>query len=178
MRSVTVIAVMTLAVSLAASAQPGSGAKYGSRDLKTCPAATFTGPPSAEQAKQLFTCGSERDTGGTITLVENVAVQVAPAARKFQPGDSYNDIDQNGPVYPIRGSFTNYSCAKVYNLDASHTNAGTNCTVLQQPHAQGICYKTTFGEWACTMRDPSMHWDVATSRMAPPKQGFPSGRIR
>jgi hypothetical protein len=169
MRKLTLIAVLTLAATIPAVAQAGSGAKYGSRDPKPCPPANFGGAPSAGQASQLFTCATEKDTGDTIYLVGNVQVQVASSSRSFQPGDSYNDIDPHKPIYPIRGSFTYYSCRKQFNIDASHTNVGKNCSILQQPHAQGICYKTAFGDWTCKMTDPSVHWDQATTGNAPPK---------
>lgn len=169
MRTFTLIAVFTLFAAISAAAQAGSGAKYGSRDPKTCPAASFSGAPSAAQARDLVTCATEQDTGDTIYLVENVQVQVALAPRQYQSGDEYNDIDPNKPVYPIRGSFTWYSCRKQFNIDASHTNVGKNCSVLQQPHAQGICYKNTFGEWTCKMKDLTVHWDQATSGVPPPR---------
>ena len=163
------IAFLVLAFTVPVVAQPGSGAKYGSRDPQTCSPANYSGAPSAAQAQELVACATEMDQGDTLYLVANVQVQVASASRRFQSGDEYGDIDQSKPVYPIRGSFVYYSCRKQFNLDASHTNMGKNCSVLQQPHAQGICYKTTFGDWTCKMRDLAVHWDQATSNLPPPK---------
>ena len=169
MRKFPLIVVLTLAATIPAGAQAGNGAKYGSRDPKPCPPANFSSAPSAAQAIQLFACATEKDTGDTLFLVGNVQVQVASASRPIQSGDSYNDIDPHKPVYPIRGSFTWYSCRKQFNIDASHTNVGKNCSTLQQPHAQGICYKSTFGDWTCKMTDNSMHWDQATTGNPPPQ---------
>jgi len=169
MRTSKLIAAWVLAACIPMWAQAGSGAKYGSRNPKTCPAVKSAGAPSAALASQLFACATEQDTGDTLILVENVQIQVASTPRHFQLGDLYNDIDQNSPVYPIRGSFVEYSCRKQFNLDASHTNVGKNCLVMQQPHSQGICYKNGFAEWVCRMRDPSVHWDTAVANMAPPK---------
>ena len=163
------IALLALAASIPMCAQAGSGAKYGSRDPKTCTSVKGNGAPSAAQAVQLFTCATELDTGDTIFLVENVQVQVASTPRNFQAGDAYNDMAQSSPIYPIRGNFTEYSCRKQFNLDASHTNVGKNCLMMQQPHAQGICYKNGFDEWTCKMRDATVHWDTAVANMAPPK---------
>ena len=169
MRTITLIAVLTLAATIPACAQPPSGAKYGSRDPKPCPSANYGGAPSTGQAIQLFTCATEQDTGDTLYLVGNVQILVASTSRGFQAGDAYNDLDPHKPIYPIRGSFTYYSCRKQFNIDASHTNVGKNCSILQQPHAQGICYKTTFGDWTCKMRDATMHWDQATTGNPPPQ---------
>ncbi len=169
MRTMKLIAFLVLTASLPVGAQTGSGAKYGSRDPKICSAVKSGGAPTAAQAIQLFTCATEVDTGDTIYLVENVQVQVASTPRNFQAGDAYNDMEQNSPIYPIRGSFVEYACRKVFNLDASHTNVGKNCMAMQQPHAQGICYKNGFGEWTCKMRDPAVHWDTAVANLAPPR---------
>ena len=32
-------------------------------------------------------------------------------------------------------------------------NVGKNCNAYDQPKATGMCYKTTFGDWRCTMID-------------------------
>ena len=169
MKTLKLIFVLALAASFPLGASAQSGAKYGSRELKTCPAVKSNSAPTAAQATQLFACATEMDTGDTIFLVESAQVQVASTPRNFQPGDAYNDIDQNSPIYPIRGSFREYSCRKVFNLDSSHTNVGKNCLVMEQPHAQGICYKNGFGEWTCKMRDAAVHWDTAVGNMPPPR---------
>lgn len=169
MRKLLLLWALALFTMVPAFALPGSGAKYGSRDPRTCQPSTSSTAPTAEQARQLFICDTELDVNDTLYLVENVTIQVAQSSRAIQPGDSYNDIDQSKPVFPIRGSFTEYSCGKVFNVDASHTNAGKNCSVLQQPHAQGICYKSTFGEWVCRMKDPTVGWSSAQTGVAPPK---------
>jgi hypothetical protein len=166
MRTWKLMTTLALASALPMWAQ---GSKYGSRDPKTCPASKYSAAPSTDQAGQLFACATEQDTGDTIYLVQDVKVEIASKSRSFQSGDLYNDIDQSGPVFPIRGSYTEYACRKQFNLDSSHTNLGKNCSAMQQPHAQGICYKTTFGDWSCRMRDPSVHWDTAVANLPPPK---------
>jgi len=169
MRKLTLIAVLSLAAAIPASAQAGNGANYGTRDPKPCPPAKFEGPPSAEQASQLVACTLERATGAIIYLVSDVVVQVASDSRAFQAGDANENVDDTKPVYPIQGSFISYACHLQYTDDATHTNVGKNCSILQQPHAQGVCYRNTSGEWACRMRDRSLTWVNATNNVAPPE---------
>jgi hypothetical protein len=169
MRKVTLIAVLTLVATIPVAAQAASGAKYGVQDPKPCPSARHKEPPSAEQAAQLFTCATEQDTGSVFYLVRNVQIQVSAEPRAFKPADDYGDIDQKKPVYPIRGSFTYFACHALNESDASHTNAGKNCSILEQPNAQGVCYKNTSGEWACKMKDRNLNWDQAKNDNPPPQ---------
>lgn len=151
-----------------AHAQAGAGAKYGSRDPRTCmpdKSKTLT----AGSASKLFTCFIEKDAGDYLYLVADLKLDIA-AARKYQAGDTYVDIDQTAPVYPIRGSFTKYQCSRQFNTDASHTNVGKNCNAYPQPQAQGICYRTTFGDWSCKMFDRVTSAEAAKMRVAPPKE--------
>ena len=58
------------------------------------------------------------------------------------------DIDYNVPVYPIKGTYKDYSC------DYSNAgSAGHNCTIYDARHASGICWHTGFGNWRCRMGD-------------------------
>ncbi len=169
MRKYTFFAALVLVALFTPNSRAVGGNAYGSRDPKTCSSTRISGAQSSDQARQLFICSTEVDTGSTLYLVDSVNIQVASKSRMYQPGDSYNDVDQSVPVYPIRGSFNWYSCRTQFNIDASHSNVGKNCSVLSQPQAMGICYKTTFGDWKCKMRDPSNHWDVAKTGVAPPQ---------
>jgi len=132
----------------------GIGAKYGSRDPRTCADKTSpkTGAPSPAQAAQYVVCSSEHVIND-LYLIENVAVQVGKG-RPYNIREDINfpDIDTKFPVYPIRGSLTKYDCGVIY-LDRS--NLSRNCSVYDQPNAKGACYKDSFGDWRCAMTDAS-----------------------
>ena len=68
-----------------------------------------------------------------------------------------HDVDPSEPVYPIRGSYLMYQCS---NIAPGHPwqsvyAAGKNCTIYDHKQAVGSCWKTTFGDWKCTMGDPN-----------------------
>lgn len=138
-----------------AFAQKGIGAKYGSRDPRTC-ADTKTparGAISSAQATQYVICAQEQVASDQLYLVENVKVVVVGSRAYNAFSDSYaTSIDTTAPVYPIRGSFDKYQCDKVSDI---MENAGKNCNRYHYPKAEGKCYKTTFGDWYCSMNDTS-----------------------
>ena len=143
------------------------GAPYGSRNPHTCPDATMPqhGAISAAQAKQYVTCGLEGIYSYQLYLVEDVSVTVGAGvaynARNF-PYD--NDIDPNYPVYPIRVSFKQYQCGKVNTI---MENAGKNCTVNMYQNATGVCVRTTFGDWRCSVNsrpDPATQYNMPPPR--------------
>ena len=145
----------------------GQGVAYGTRDVTACP--QWSGSTLTQAvAEKLFLCFDEKLAGSYIYLDTGLTMQMG-AARKANPQmDTYTDLDQNSLVYPIRGSFTRYQCSKIYNIDAQHTNVGTNCSAYPQPQAQGICYRTTFGDWKCKMFDRVTDSSVAKMRVGPP----------
>ena len=149
-------------------AQNGVGAKYGARDPQTC-TPDKSGALTLDSARRLFTCSSEQLTGDYLYLITDLNLEMG-ASRKGNPrSDTYDDLDPNAPVYPIRGSFTRYQCSRQFNLDASHSNVGTNCNAYPQPKAQGICYRTTFGDWKCKMFDRVTDSSTAKMHVPPPK---------
>lgn len=134
--------------------QAGVGAKYGTRDPFTCKStkAPTHGAISPEWAAQYVKCSAEGETGGMLYLLKNVNVEVG-SERAFNPNsDDYTDIDQSSPLYPIRGSFTRFQCGTV-SRGSFMPNAGKNCNSGDQPNATGMCYRTTFGDWRCSMTD-------------------------
>ena len=110
-----------------------------------------TSPPNVAQAMALIQCSTESDTTGSstpqITLVTDLQVQIG-GPRNYMPGaDSWSDIDPSAKVYPVRGQGTMWQCGAV-----AMYGVGTNC--VNYPAAaggQGICYKSTFGDWKCHM---------------------------
>ena len=71
-----------------------------------------------------------------------------------------HDVDASQPVYPIRGSYQQYQCN---NPKTSVYKAGQNCSLSNIPKASGVCYKTTFGDWTCTIASDNPSADVVQS---------------
>jgi hypothetical protein len=147
-----------LLMALSAHADESVGAKFGSRDPRIC--ATRTEALSAATAKQYFICDSEftvgpNASGESIYLVSDVTVQLGKP-RPFSPDtDTFgfaadNSIDPSQPVVPIRGSFNEWVCGKLGQINAA---PGKSCNLTSNPHAVGICFKNSFGDWHCTMTD-------------------------
>ena len=150
----------------------GLGAKYGTREPKSCAARTAPakGAPSPEQARQYFICDAEHEFGSSLFLVANVKVQVAPVAHP--PNQTIreinaSDLDPSQPVWDIRGSLTQYQCSQTASWDNPYARTH-NCTVEDHPTATGYCFKNTFAEWHCVMSD-IQHTGTNTQRnMLPP----------
>lgn len=162
-----ILAATALSGLCAAASAAGLGAKYGTREPANCTAmAAPDGPPSAEQATQYLQCTTERESGQQLILLENVSVQVAAKGRPFNPGrEEMPEIDTDQPIYAIRGSFVRYVCARP-DADILQ-NVGKNCSSVEQPNAIGNCWKTTFGDWRCTMNDLNVY--RMTAGQAPPQ---------
>ena len=151
------------------AAQPGVGAKYGTRDPWTCNGKKepVQGALSADLAAQYFLCDFEKVYVNQLYLADNVRVEVGKG-RPFQVGvyadTNMRDIDVQYPVYPIRGSFTKYQCSL-----PGFKPLGQNCMLYPQPNAQGACYKTTFGDWKCHMADLNNPTEGRKTYIAGPK---------
>jgi hypothetical protein len=96
----------------------------------------------------------EKVYGRNLYLFENVQAEIGKG-RPFRGGGlsggadiNMADADPSEPVYPIRGSFSQWQCA---NPKTSISPEGQNCDLLSIPKASGVCYKTTFGDWVCRM---------------------------
>jgi len=136
-------------------AQKGIGVKYGSRAPRTCEntKTPARGAISAAQATKYVICAQEGVQSDQLYLVENVKVTVGGSRAYNSFSDSYaTSIDTTAPVYPIRGSFDKYQWDKVSDI---MENAGKNCNLYHYPKAEGKCFKTTFGDWYCSMQDTS-----------------------
>jgi hypothetical protein len=157
MRFVLFAMVMSAGVAGSLSAQPGIGAKFGSRDPFVCKSKTqpASGAPSGQQLVDLIRCGSagERVYDGQLYLLENVKAEIGKG-RPYVYTDYGHKLDPSKPVYPIRGSFDKYQCTALNpKIGMKGRNPGDNCSIYPQPKAEGICYTTTFGEWDCLMQD-------------------------
>jgi hypothetical protein len=136
--------------------QSGVGAKFGARDPRTCASRKepAKGAPTAGQLKEYFICDVERVTnsvsGDTLWLLTNVSVEVGKGRPFNIVTDSWPEIDPSQTVYPVRGGHTYFQCTALGKIGG---DPGKNCFKYEQPHASGICYKSTFGDWHCKMSD-------------------------
>jgi len=145
-----------LALSGSMPAQDSSaGAIFGTRAPLACKSTKepAKGPLSAQQAALYVRCGREgitRHSGGdTLYLFEKVAFEVAKG-RPYQASDSLlTDIDPALPVYPIRGTFDLYGCSNPRQM--TPPKPGRNCGLNRNVQGTGVCYKTGFGDWKCTI---------------------------
>jgi hypothetical protein len=138
-------------------AQPGAGAKFGARDPRTCSSRNqpAKGAPTAAQLRQYFICQEEGVTKSysgsvTLNLLTDVVVQVGNGRPFNIATDSWPDVDPSKTVYPIRGGYTQWSCGV---LGEDGYVAGHSCNRVLQPHASGICYMDSFGDWQCKFMD-------------------------
>lgn len=145
--------------------------KYGARDPRTCDntIAPRRGAMTATLAKQYFICQAEGVSGAYLYLVENEKVEVGGGRPYSGNADlGVPDIDPKVPIYPIRGSYTRYQCLPE---DASMNSSapGKNCNVQIYRKATGECYKTTFGDWRCSMTNGPTDNDDYNNGVPPPK---------
>jgi hypothetical protein len=148
------------------------GAKYGTREPATCPGRTapLKGAPSADQATQYFICDAEHELSSHLFLVTNVKVQVAPASHPASRSILGGDLDPTQPIWDIHGSFMQYQCSQAATWDNAFARTH-NCSTNDMPTATGYCYKSTSGEWHCTMSDMA-HLTANTQQNQMPPAGY------
>jgi hypothetical protein len=141
----------------------GVGKPYGSRDPRPCGDLTG-GAPTKAQALNSFICHAEYEGQMKLRLIENASIQLGNP-RKYNMKEDYNvpNIDVTKMVYPIRGSFTQYSCVAYSDY---MQNKGKNCMVAEHPNATGLCYKDSWANWLCSMGDVS--FKITSNNAAPP----------
>lgn len=149
----------------------GPGSRYGTREPKTCASRKepADGAPSTAQAAKYLICEMEGEGVAGVALVTHVRIEVAPGRGfNYNTDSGHAGIDPKQIVYDIRGSYTHYECR--------HASAGEsgfarthNCSAFDEPAAQGLCFKNTFGDWHCAMHD--MHADIMNPRqhLLPPE---------
>ncbi len=140
-----------------ASAQ-SSGKPYGTRDSKTCTARKepTKGAPSAAQAVLYFICTTERLFGDKLVLVENVKIEVGNGRRFLRSDSELPEVDPQYPIFPIRGSFDSYFCTRLVDL---LQQGSPNCILSRPRNAEGVCYRTSFGDWKCDMTNNTSYRD-------------------
>ena len=143
------------------SSGDGTGARFGTRDPYSCPnrREPEQGPISARQATIYVICGPHGDnpksvgdnearSGTTLELYDNVQIQAVGRPRAATADDAFygRDLDPSEPVYPIQGSFADYTC------DGSASAVkGRNCLLYYNRVGRGVCYKDSFSNWNCSL---------------------------
>ena len=165
------LTVLTIAGSLGvAHGQAGVGRKFDTRDPLECSSVkkVTASMPSPGQIKDLVTCKAEGTGGGSIYLMQNVNVEIG----KSRPFSSWSDvgnqdIDNSQPVYPIRGTADKYQCQPPGGTP--YPPKGKNCSVRMASPFKGICYKSTFGDWSCPVKDAENPLKGVQAGMPPPR---------
>ena len=146
----------------------GVGAKYGTRDPRTCSdtkAPARGAAMTAALATKYVICSSEGVQGENLYLIEDLTdVQVGGSRPYNYNNDSVADIDVTARVYPFRtGSYKSYQCGAVYE-----GNKGYNCNIYPVPKASGACRKSTFGDWKCTFDYQTVDRSTTENNVPPP----------
>ena len=129
---------------------------YQVRNPRVC--AKVTSPPTVAQATALVQCSNESDTTGSgspaIVVATDLQVEMGAPRNYIQGTDDRQELDPSAKIYPLRGQGTRWSCGP-----AASYPAGQNCMMWPAgPGGQGSCWKTTFGDWNCTMSIGSTKW--------------------
>jgi hypothetical protein len=160
----------TASASAAYAEVQGVGERYGSHNPRTCPAGSLTGgsAPTLTQATMSVVCSMEGvTTNSELILITEVAVQIG-GGRSYNQSNLTNatDADVKAMVYPIRGSFKRYDCAPL--PPRGIYPPGQQCTMYPHTNATGMCYKNTFGDWACTMSGSAITANQNAQTKIPP----------
>lgn len=151
-------------------AQKGVGAKYGARDPRSCAdtKAPARGAMTAALATKYVICSSEGVKSDYLYLVEGITTVQVGGGVPYNPR-TYpyaTDIDTKALIYPFRaGAYKSYQCAAVA---ATSDNKGYNCNIYPYPNANGVCMKTTFGDWSCTLSYQSVERSQIENNVPPP----------
>jgi len=142
--------------------QASAGTAYGAREPMSCQsrAEPAQGRPTPAQAVQYLRCTAEGVADGSLFLLEDVEVSEVGEGESFD-ATYFPDIDVAHPVFPIRGNLVRYECRR-----ENDSNTGTNCVSHVEANASGNCYKTTSGDWSCSMSDLVQR---TTERVPPPQ---------
>ncbi len=125
-----------------------TGAKYNAPGPRSCSTTKLPakGALSPEQARAYVICGQEGTygSGPDLALVSQVKIEVARGRPFNIRTDSFQSIDPTQTVYDIRGSLVSFNCGY---------RGAESCKRGEQRAGEGICFRTTFGDWRCTFYD-------------------------
>jgi hypothetical protein len=142
-------------IGLPATAQADPSSPWGARAPARCDALKVSAAPSAAQARQMVRCGHERasTSSGELWLMEDLAVEVGSAQpfKAFYNTYTMADADTKHPVHPIRGSFTWSVCMLRKDAAVARRDPDQNCRETAVGDAKGVCWRTAFGDWRCSL---------------------------
>lgn len=122
--------------------------EYNTRAPRTC--TKVTSPPSAAQAAVLVQCTMESVSPFGVGLFQDIKLEMGTSRAFVYYSDAgLAGIDLNAKVYPLRGSYTGYLCTL---SSASLNPGGQNCLKSTVTAAQGWCWKSSFGDYACKLQ--------------------------
>jgi hypothetical protein len=169
----TITTMFLLGVFGAAGAQ-SIGAKYGTRDPRTCAdsKAPARGAMTPALATKYLICSEEKVSGENLYLIEGLTSVEVGGSRPYNlRNDSSEDIDVTAPVYPIRtGSYKSYQCGIV-----NAGNKGYNCNIYPYPSGSGACRRTTFGDWKCSLGYQTADRSQVQNNVPPPTRVIGAG---
>lgn len=118
----------------ATSKTAGVGIPFGSRDPRPC--ADLTGSVLTQQkALSSFICSDEQLGQTYLKLIENASLQLGnPRAYNFKEDYNLPNIDLAAKVYPIRGSFREYSCVR-FRITCRTVEGTARSTIIPMPPA-------------------------------------------
>jgi hypothetical protein len=142
-----------VAISAASHAYAQSTPNFGTRSPRVCN--DIKVKPTPEQAAELVQCHQEYKGARNITLLENVQIQMGgPQPYNYRAHSQLTGVDTTSQVYPLRGSYVLYGCdAESVNPVIHSDNREKNCSYVNKSSATGYCWKTTFGNWDCSIVD-------------------------
>ena len=153
-RFFSVLAFAVVMLTTCSFAQTGSGARFGTRDPRTC-ASFNANSPTPAQLKQYFICEMEHVTksssfGDSISLVTAVNLQFSKSRPFNAMTDAWPSIDVGQPLYDVRGSYTWWNCFLPGDPKiATVPHQGKNCFKAVGETTKGMCFRDTFGDWHC-----------------------------
>ncbi len=138
------------------------GAAYSAREPVSCESSgePAQGRPTPAQVVRHLKCTAEGVADGSLFLLEEVEVSEIGEGETFD-ASYFPDIDVAHPVFPIRGNLVRYECRR-----ENGSNDGANCVSHVEANASGNCFKTTSGDWNCSMSNLVQR---TTAGVAPPE---------
>ena len=140
-----------LASASTAMALEGSGAEWGARDPTPCAPLSQQDPPTVDQAIGLVRCtGEVAYAGGELTLMENVQLEIGAPVPFIDMYNRYvmENADTVTDTLPLKGSYTWARCITRHDAGI-YGNPDMNCKEADVAAAEGLCWKTSFGDWRC-----------------------------
>ncbi|GAP36228.1 hypothetical protein ABXN37_13830 [Piscinibacter sakaiensis] len=152
-RSVSCAALLSVATGAFAQIDPAS--PWGARAPARCDGVKPAGTPTPAQVKQLLRCTHEQGSAssGELWLMEDLAVEIGSGQpfKAFYNTYTMADADTSKPVHPIRGSYTWSVCMLRKDAVVARRDPDQNCRETAVNDAKGVCWRTAFGDWRCSM---------------------------